>query len=333
MILCSHSMLTEPCGRTVSLRFTRHPRRSEERVDRLSGAVVATILFCASLSGCIVLPVPVPTSAGPLAASRTNLGTRVPDSMVIGQTTRTQLLLALGEPDGRATDDSWFVYGAVERRGGLRWAWVAAVGAGYGGGAVGGGPLGNWDTSRRLTIRFDENGIVSDASIEQRNCSASRGDSGCVDIVGGDISARDEARRDEALRVAAGSVVAVYDHAQITQLGIGCEFSWRAESKAIRAAPLEIRERALYWRSRDPRGREFWTEIALGDIRAVRPLERHILWRIPVEKHDGSCALLTVFPHHGRARQDLEAEVRSVIAGRVESLPREPDKTSSSASE
>jgi hypothetical protein len=120
----------------------------------------------------------------------------LPEHLVVGQTTRTQVLLVLGEPDGGAVDESWFVYGTIERRGGLRWAWVAAVGAGYGAGAAGGGLLGNWDSSRRLIIRFDANGVVSDTSIEQRNCTT--GNSGgdlCLDVAGGDMSRADAAQK------------------------------------------------------------------------------------------------------------------------------------------
>lgn len=324
MTLCSRSTTTGSCGSTASLRFAELLLRSENRVARY---IVAAVLFCAPLSGCIVLPVPVPTAAGPHASSRTNVGASVPESMVVGQTTRTQVLLALGEPDGGAADESWFVYGAVERRGGLRWAWVAAVGAGYGGGAVGGGPLGNWDSSRRLTIRFDESGIVSGASVEQRDCTLGHG---CLDVAGGDISRADDAARNAQLRAAAGSVIAAYDTVQFLPVPAQsrCEFSWRAFSKMTTAGPLEIRERALYWRYNAQ-----WTELALGDIRAVRPLESWgSLWGIPVEKRDGSCMLLIVTTHHhARARQEFEAEVRSVIVGRVEALSGEAASSPSSA--
>jgi hypothetical protein len=311
------------------LRFAELPLRSENRVGR---HIVAAILLCAPLSGCLVLPVPVPTAAGPHASSRTNVGASVPESMVVGQTTRTQVLLALGEPDGHAADDSWFVYGAVERRGGLRWALVVAVGAGYGGGAGGAWPLDSWDSSRRLTIRFNENGIVSGASVEQRNCNASDRGS-CLDVAGGDISASDDAARNAQLRATAGSVIAAYNVVHIVPVPAQsrCEFSWRAASNEIEAGPLEIRERALYWRSTDAHGHETWTELALGDIRAVRPLERHVVWRIPVEKRDGSCVLLTVLRHHERPPQEFEAEVRTVIAGRIEALSGEAASGPSSA--
>ena len=247
--------------------------------------------------------------------------------MVVGQTTRTQVLLALGEPDGHAADDSWFVYGAVERRGGLRWAYVAGVVGG--GGDI--GPIGDWDSSRRLTIRFDESGIVSGASVEQRNCTSGHG---CLDVAGGDISRADEAAQNLQLREAAGSVIAAYDEVHIVPVPAEsrCELSWRAFSKMTAAGPLEIRERALYWRS-TAQANETWTELALGDIHAVPPLGhygRYVF--IPVEKRDGSCLLLTVLRHHElKPHQEFEAEVRSVIVGRMEALSGDVASSPSSA--
>jgi hypothetical protein len=70
----------------------------------------------------------------------------------------------LGEPDIRGQDDKWFAYTEAGRRGGVHWAIVAAF---YGGGWDA-ERLGKWDTEMRLTINFDEKGLVSDVSLYQQ---------------------------------------------------------------------------------------------------------------------------------------------------------------------
>jgi len=84
---------------------------------------------------------------------------RVPPYIVKGQTTRTHVLLTLGEPDLRAQDGAWFAYYEVGRRGGMHWAVFAAFSH------AGAERIGNWDTETRLTINFDEKGLVSDVSL------------------------------------------------------------------------------------------------------------------------------------------------------------------------
>jgi hypothetical protein len=169
MTSCSRLMMTGFCESTVSFRSTGRPQRSE---DRIAGCVVATIFLCATLFGCVMLPVPVPTSAAPNPASRTNVREGVEAQIVKGQTTRTRVLLTLGEPDYRSADDTWFEYSAVARRGGLHWGLLTVpVVAGSGDAER----LGTWDTAKRLTIRFDEQGLVSAVSVAQYACNSSRG--------------------------------------------------------------------------------------------------------------------------------------------------------------
>ena len=84
---------------------------------------------------------------------------RVPPYIVKGQTTRTHVLLTLGEPDLRAQDGAWFAYYEVGRRGGMHWAVFAAFSH------AGAERIGNWDTETRLTINFDEKGLVADVSL------------------------------------------------------------------------------------------------------------------------------------------------------------------------
>ena len=78
----------------------------------------------------------------------------------------------LGEPDGRAPDDSWFTYGSEARLGGVKWADSTR-------------DYGDWNSSVRLIIRFDSHGVVSSTEFSQRNCTDSRRT--CFDSTGADL--------------------------------------------------------------------------------------------------------------------------------------------------
>lgn len=129
---------------------------------------VAIAVLVGTLAGCIVLPVPVHQGSAPSAESRTNIEGTAPQ-IVVGRTTRTQVLLTLGEPDGRADDDRWFSYRTQLSRGGWRWAavWVGLNG-------VGGTPVGDWNTVRRLVVRFDDSGVVASVEAQEKNCNGCR---------------------------------------------------------------------------------------------------------------------------------------------------------------
>ncbi len=74
----------------------------------------AVVLIPLALSGCLVLPI-VP---GDESDSRQNLGDKLPDFIVTGETTRADVLLALGEPDGESDHGEWFAYTRRTRTGG-----------------------------------------------------------------------------------------------------------------------------------------------------------------------------------------------------------------------
>jgi len=142
---------------------------------RIRNAVVRQALpvLCALLSGCAgsVVPLPSYQSAGPVAWARTNIDAQTSSRIAAGQTTRTEVLLMLGEPDGRAPDDSWFTYGSVARLGGVKWAAMVEYG--------------DWNSSVRLIIRFDTHGVVSATEFSQRDCSEWRRT--CLDARGTDL--------------------------------------------------------------------------------------------------------------------------------------------------
>jgi len=120
-----------------------------------------------------MIPVPVPRTAGPVEGSRTNVDAQTSRQIVVGQATRTDVVALLGEPDGRALDDSWFTYGSLRRLGGIGWADSLR-------------DYGDWNSSNRLVVRFDKGGVVSSTDFSERNCTASRHD--CLDPAGSDLA-------------------------------------------------------------------------------------------------------------------------------------------------
>jgi outer membrane protein assembly factor BamE (lipoprotein component of BamABCDE complex) len=117
------------------------------------------VLMSMTLAGC-----PVPMTPGDFSGSRLNVGDRVPDFIVVGRTTREEVLLALGEPDGISEHSEWFVYLRTASTGGM--AFVVAAGGGVGGAFIGG------ISARRLVIHFDDDGVVKSAKHKFDSCSA-----------------------------------------------------------------------------------------------------------------------------------------------------------------
>ena len=123
--------------------------------------VVATLT---TLTGCF--PVPIPQ--GDVPGSRQNVGDKVPEFIVAGKTTRTDVLLRLGEPDiasdarpSWSFDDKRFVYGRFTSEGGVALVFPAGTGA-----AVGYAPV----LYRRLVVTFDETSVVTSARLERFKC-------------------------------------------------------------------------------------------------------------------------------------------------------------------
>lgn len=160
----------------------------------------ASVVF---LSGC---PLPVPP-LGYAIDSRTNLTDRVPEFIVKGETTREGVLLNLGVPDASSPDGSWFAYRSERHTGGI--VFVVAAGSG----AAGAGVMGYRE--RLLTVRFDSNSVVTDATLEERICP--RGVVG-FGSEGGESSPclRIPDPASAGTLADTGQPVAVYEHAQWT---------------------------------------------------------------------------------------------------------------------
>jgi hypothetical protein len=93
--------------------------------------------------------------------SRHNLADTVPAFIVADQTTRGDVLMRLGEPDATFGETS-FVYTSAYRKGG-----VGSLIVTYG---EGGAMYGQRIAYRRLTIEFDESGVVKVAKIALKTC-------------------------------------------------------------------------------------------------------------------------------------------------------------------
>lgn len=146
-------------------------------LPRAGLALVAIII-----SGCISIPFPL--RSGPLADTRTNVPPEVPSSIAIGHTTRREVLLELGEPDGSGPADQWYTYGSAISRGG-----VGIVTMSYGV---------TYDARRsvefrRLLVHFDDAGIVSNVRLDTKRCplwespAADTASVPCLDLRGGDV--------------------------------------------------------------------------------------------------------------------------------------------------
>jgi hypothetical protein len=82
-----------------------------------------------------------------------------------------------------------------------------------------------WDVSHRLTVRFDENGVVSKISVEDSNCTAGgrlvSGAENCLSST--EVLSAEEEERRARLAPSPDDVVARYDEHVTTASGPRCE--------------------------------------------------------------------------------------------------------------
>jgi len=151
---------------------------------------LAVLLLVLTTSGCV----PIIYSARYEAPSRQNLSDAVPAFIESGRTTMADVLLALGDPDTIAADESWIAYVSSYREGGggAALVLVSSSSAGLLGGAF------KEMLYRRLLVHFDATGIVTAATLDLVNCSntdvfvgdASGSMAPCFDVTSTDIVAR-----------------------------------------------------------------------------------------------------------------------------------------------
>ena|ERR1700690_4183676 len=145
------------------------------------------ILALASLASTLLTGCPFPVPAHYDKYSRQNVEEKIPELIKSGVTTREDVMMTLGEPDGVALDESWFVYGSAYCQGGMG-LFMAAGGSG---GAFAALRM----RYRRLILQFDQRGVVTQPTFETLTCTeiwGGYGNSGgesepCVDILGRDL--------------------------------------------------------------------------------------------------------------------------------------------------
>lgn len=265
-------------------------------------------LCLATLAACVILPVPIPQAGGPTEASRTNVPLESPDGIVRGQTTRADVLMQFGEPDGRGSDDQWFTYESQVRRGGVRWA--ICVAAGGPGAAVGGcGKVGHWLAVRRMVVRFDATGTVADVSLDSVDCS-SVDDTDCPSSRGGDLQQADRETLARQQAETLGPLQASYPSAFVSVGAKGmCHRS--TEGSAARGA-LEVRSHGLDWQ--DWQGQQHllaWD----ADTAIEGPAKSVFFWWVDVRTRDGACTSFTVHPKdvHGIPGKSVASELRDLL--------------------
>jgi hypothetical protein len=156
---------------------------------------LGVLLLALAMSGCV----PIVYSARYDKPSRQNLTDEVPAFIEQGRSTMADVLLALGDPDTVAADESWVAYTSTYREGGGGAALVL----------VGGGQAGLLGAARRqmlyrrLLLRFDAAGVVTAATLDLVHCgttdyffgTAAGSEPPCVDVTGIELLARDVADR------------------------------------------------------------------------------------------------------------------------------------------
>jgi hypothetical protein len=137
-----------------------------------------TALILLAIAGCVV-----PVLSGDKPESRVNVGGSVPGFITVGSTSRSDVLLALGEPDGVTEGGDQFVYTRISGKGGI---WF---------GSLRGGAQIERMQYRRLVILFDDAGRVKNARIDDQTCTSSQQDGAtryqCVDVAGRDLARTD----------------------------------------------------------------------------------------------------------------------------------------------
>jgi hypothetical protein len=271
------------------------------------------LLIALLVAGCVMVPVPVERKAGPNPASRANIEDKPPPNIVIGQTTRAQVLLTLGEPDGRGFGDAWFTYGSIAERGGVHW-YLLVVGNSKAGGA----PFDNWDTSRRLTVRFDARGVVTDVALDQKNCNAS--ERSCLPGEGADLAQADA--RTAALG-AAGPLVATYKDFQLVGPVHQRCGSWPLFPSVEMHEALTLGKQGLVWQTSGYTSQ--WVNLAFADIEAVSSPVRHGLFTwVPVQKKDGSCFYFRI-RDKGISQEDFWSTIHLLVPA---AATPQPDRSS-----
>jgi hypothetical protein len=108
------------------------------------------LLLAFTLSGCVMIP--IPRDSNP-PGTRQNITPEIVSPIIPGQTTKEEVLMALGEPDEASEDGSRWAYHWFKRK-------LTIIGGGFGGvGAI------DFDKQYVFNITFDENNLVMEKAV------------------------------------------------------------------------------------------------------------------------------------------------------------------------
>jgi hypothetical protein len=163
----------------------------------------------------------------------------------------------------------------MAQRGGIRVEWMTY--------------MGDWDSSQRLLIRFDEHGVVSSVQFSQRDCTDAMHN--CLEITGADVLAVDNAHV-----AASGQTIAHYDHDIVDWWSSPtCRLKDRPTGgEAGHGTALVITEHAIFWQDQRDAG-QLWRTLSFEEIQEVLPVADDGVWEwIGVRKRSGSCLFFHV---------------------------------------
>ena len=115
---------------------------------RIAVLLLAAVLCCAVLAGCLIIPVDYHA-----AGSRHNVTLKSTNALHLGATTREDVLLALGEPDFVSEDGRRFGYLWTK----VKAIWIVASTSGGGGGEI--------TKSYLIETSFDQSNRVADVRL------------------------------------------------------------------------------------------------------------------------------------------------------------------------
>jgi hypothetical protein len=120
-------------------------------------------LLAVVLAVIAVACVPIPIMPGDDSNSRGDLAKAPLGAIVVGHSSRQDVLELLGEPDDAAPDGSWFRFDSARSNGGLGGALIVSGGGGF-------AAARETVTYRRIAVDFDANGVVSSSGISSATC-------------------------------------------------------------------------------------------------------------------------------------------------------------------